>query len=191
MNNRVFSKIWILIVFIILIGSGVLVYQYLSVPEEQGEMSEEKTEEKIEEEKIGEEKIGEETTEEEKTEEEKTKEETDKQVKVEKFKLNFGQTKSIEAEGLKIKFVNVTEDFRCPADVQCITAGQVTIVINVIKDEQNLGDFSLTKGRNEYLAIDFNGYLMKLIVVDPYPKVEKEIELSDYVITLSIFNSVE
>ncbi len=172
MNNRAFSKIRILIVFIILIGSGVLVYQYLSVPEEKGEMSEEKT--------------GEETT-----GEEKTEEETAKQVKVEKFKLNFGQTKSIEAEGLKIKFVDVTEDSRCPAGAQCIMAGRVTVVINVIKDEQNLGDFSLTKGRNEYLAIDFNGYLMKLIAVDPYPKVEKEIELSDYVITLSIFNSAE
>ncbi len=167
MNNRAFSKIRILIVFIILIGSGVLVYQYLSVPEEKVGMSEETTEE------------------------ETTEEETAKQVKVEKFKLNFGQTKSIEAEGLKIKFVDVTEDSRCPAGAQCIMAGRVTVVINVIKDEQNLGDFSLTKGRNEYLAIDFNGYLMKLIAVDPYPKVEKEIELSDYVITLSIFNSAE
>jgi len=164
MNNRAFSKILILIVLIILIGGGLLVYQYLLVPKEKGEIPEETIEEEIV-----------------------------KQIEVERFKLNFGQIKSIEAEGLKIKFTNVTEDSRCPEDVQCFWEGQITIVVNIIKNEQNLGDFSLTsRSGHEDLAIkEFNGYSMKLLAVDPYPKSEEKIELSNYVITLSISKFVE
>jgi hypothetical protein len=39
--NRAFSKIWIPVIFIILIGAGFLIYQYLLVPGEKGEIPEE------------------------------------------------------------------------------------------------------------------------------------------------------
>lgn len=45
---------------------------------------------------------------------------------------------------LKIKFLNITEDSRCPSDVVCVWEGQATAVINIFKNDQNLGDFSLT-----------------------------------------------
>jgi hypothetical protein len=43
MNNQAFSKIWILIILIILIGGGILTYQYLLAPKEEIETPEEGT----------------------------------------------------------------------------------------------------------------------------------------------------
>jgi len=104
------------------------------------------------------------------------------------FQLKINQTAFIESENLKIKFWNVTEDSRCPSDVVCVWVGQATVVVNILKNEQNLGDFSLTSRLgNEDLAIKtFDGYSIKLVKVDPYPKSTSKIKLSDYVITLLV-----
>jgi hypothetical protein len=50
------------------------------------------------------------------------------------FRLSPGQTASLAAEGLKIKFESVTADSRCPQGVTCIWAGeakcQTTVTLN-------------------------------------------------------------
>ncbi len=105
------------------------------------------------------------------------------------FRLKINQTAFIESESLKIKFLDVIEDSRCPSDVICSWQGQVTIIVNIVKNEQNLGDFNLTNraGLYEDLAIkNFDGYSIKLVKVDPYPKTTIKIELSDFIITLLV-----
>lgn len=105
------------------------------------------------------------------------------------FQLKTNQIASIENENLKIEFLNITEDSRCPSDVICVWAGQVTAVINIFKNDQNLGDFSLTSqaGKHEDSAIKyFDEYSIKLIKVEPYPKSTQKIEISDYIVTLVV-----
>ena len=50
------------------------------------------------------------------------------------FQLKINQTGFIKSENIKIFFLNVTEDSRCPSDVECIWPGQVTILINILKN---------------------------------------------------------
>lgn len=55
MNNQLFSKIWIVVVFIILVGGGILAWQYLGTPNEEKITTPEKitlSEEKIVEKKV-------------------------------------------------------------------------------------------------------------------------------------------
>ena len=52
------------------------------------------------------------------------------------FKLVKGEVAYFKQEVIEIKFSNVTEDSRCPADVVCIWAGRVSVVVNVVKDTQ-------------------------------------------------------
>lgn len=108
------------------------------------------------------------------------------------FQLEANQIAFIEPEGLKIKFFNITEDSRCPSDVQCFWEGQITIVVNIEKDDSNLGDFNLTaRSGHEDLAIKtFDGYSIKLIKVDPYPKTTQKIRLSDYVVSLIVSKNI-
>src|SRR6185503_16034330 len=64
------------------------------------------------------------------------------------FKLAVNQMAYNEKEDIKVRFVNVTEDSRCPTDVQCIWAGQVSIMIEIARasDSHIFGNLSLTKG---------------------------------------------
>jgi len=105
------------------------------------------------------------------------------------FQLKINQTAAIKNENIKIKFLKITEDSRCPLNVQCIWVGQVTAIIEVFKNNQNLGQFNLTKqaGSDENLAIkNFDVYSIKLINVQPYPQAGQKIDVSNYTITLFV-----
>lgn len=104
------------------------------------------------------------------------------------FTLKINQTAVITTENLKIKFLNVTEDSRCPSDVQCVWSGQAKVQINIVNNDRNVGTFNLTKrtGYEELSILKIDGYSITLEQVDPYPISTKKIESNGYSITLKI-----
>ncbi len=106
----------------------------------------------------------------------------------EQFQLEIGQTAFIKSRDVRVKMLNVTEDSRCPADAVCIWEGQVTVLLNVMHNEEDLGNFDLTiRGGDKNLAIKtFDGYSIQLMKVDPYPFASQPTELTDYVATLQV-----
>ncbi len=105
------------------------------------------------------------------------------------FSLKVRQTAIVARENLRISFVKVSEDSRCPANAFCIWAGQAKVVLNVVKDGQNLGEVVLTKGAGDpALAVQkvADKYTIKLVDVQPYPVEPLQIQQSDYVITLIV-----
>jgi len=110
----------------------------------------------------------------------------------EQFSLNFEKTAIVSPVDIKVKFVKVTEDSRCPSDVVCIWAGQVSVLINVNDNGKDLGDIKLTLGANKDDAvIDIGEYYLKLIEVKPYPISTKRIEPSEYIATLVVSTSMD
>lgn len=107
------------------------------------------------------------------------------------FKLKINQTSSLESGSIQVKFLNVTADSRCPSDVKCVWEGEVRILVNIIKGNQDLGDFNLiTRSGDKDLSIQvFDGHSIKIVKVEPYPTSGKKIPLSDYVTTLVISKS--
>jgi len=105
-----------------------------------------------------------------------------------RFQLKIDQTAFIESENIRVTFLNVTEDSRCPSDVVCVWEGQVTILLNIMHNDQDLGDLALTiRGGDETLAAKtFDGYSVQLMQVEPYPKASEPTKLSDYVATLLV-----
>ena len=104
------------------------------------------------------------------------------------FQLKINQTASIESSNIKVKFLNVTGDSRCPSDVTCVWEGQIKIFVHIIKNNHDLGDFNLTsRGGQKNLALQsFDGYLIQILKVEPYPTSGKRILPSDYVSTFVI-----
>ena len=104
------------------------------------------------------------------------------------FQLKVQQTAIIQPEDIQIKFLNVTQDSRCPSDVNCVWEGLVTIVVNIKQNDQDLGNFKLTQrgGQENLAAQTFIGQKIELIEVSPYPKSTEPIQLSDYIATLVV-----
>lgn len=111
-------------------------------------------------------------------------------VLLNQFQLRINHTAS-ELNNIDVKFLNVTDDSRCPLDVTCIWQGKSTIIVNVMKNSQNVGNFSLTSGlgdTNATVQIS-DGYFLQLTKVEPYPTSGTKISLSDYVATFTLSQS--
>ena len=108
-------------------------------------------------------------------------------VVLSQFQLKPNQTAS-EQNNIDVKFLNVTDDSRCPSDVTCIWQGKSTITVNVVKSGQNIGNFSLTSGLGDNNATVqiLDGYFLHLTKIEPYPKSGTTISLSDYVATFEL-----
>ena len=105
------------------------------------------------------------------------------------FSLAVGQTAIIDSEQLTITLNAVTEDSRCPASVQCIQAGWVTVLVSVLKDGESLGDHELTLGavlENQSNEVSAVGVTIKILEVNPYPQEPGGIEQTDYLAILVV-----
>ena len=104
------------------------------------------------------------------------------------FNLGVNQTASIEPEGIGVTFVSVTEDSRCPSDVECIWAGRVSIAVEISSSSDD-SHLELTLGGGQSSAKTFGNYSIMLVNVQPYPVSTEEISPSDYVATLVVDSS--
>ncbi len=109
------------------------------------------------------------------------------------FNLGFNGEATLDQADLRLHFTDVTEDSRCPSDVVCIWAGQVSVLIEMRSLEGAAkASFLLTSiggsGGPDSIKIESGGksYEVKLQAVQPYPVSTKPIELTDYVITLMV-----
>lgn len=99
----------------------------------------------------------------------------------------MGQTASFEGEKIKIKFVEISEDSRCPSNVQCIWAGQVKAVFNIDYQENNSQKMDLIlsarpSGENSKVIGD---YTVELLNVEPHPN-GANIEKTEYTTNLKL-----
>jgi hypothetical protein len=107
------------------------------------------------------------------------------------FVLQINQSAEIKSEELKITFLNVTSDSRCPSDVTCIWQGQAGIELDVQKGEVE-STISLSIGGDSSPEESiFNAYLIQLVDVSPYPVSTKNIQSDEYTATINITKYVE
>ena len=104
--------------------------------------------------------------------------------------LKINQTAFVESENLKIKILNITEDSRCPSNVECFWEGQATVMIGIMKNNQSR-NFNLTsRAAHEDVAVKyFDEYYIRLIKIEPYPESTQRMMFSDYIITLIVGSS--
>jgi hypothetical protein len=102
------------------------------------------------------------------------------------FVLQINQSAEIKSEDIKITFLNVTSDSRCPSDVTCIWQGQAGIELDVQKGEvESTVSLSIGGDSSPEESI-FNSYLIQLVDLSPYPISTKNIQPEDYTATIKI-----
>ena len=104
-----------------------------------------------------------------------------KNVILDQFSLKVNQTAS-EPASINVKFLNVTGDSRCPSGVTCIWQGDVTAVVNMMKNNQDLGNFTLISGLGDKNATAqiAGGYFLQIVKVEPYPSNGTHMLISNY-----------
>jgi carboxymethylenebutenolidase len=101
----------------------------------------------------------------------------------EAFEVGVGSYAQVQ-NGVEITVLDI-EDSRCPADALCIWQGEAKVEINVRQDSEDLGDFVLSTLAPQANLI-FDDFIIRLVEVQPYPFSGKEINISDYIITLVV-----
>ncbi|CAI8024222.1 hypothetical protein GBAR_LOCUS14087 [Geodia barretti] len=87
------------------------------------------------------------------------------------FELHIGQEAVVGAEGLKITFVDVSEDSRCPAATNCVVSGLAKVRLDVIAGERPLGmhEFVLDQRTIGGTARGIGQYVFSMRELNPYP----------------------
>lgn len=99
------------------------------------------------------------------------------------FSLRAGRQAELKGARLKVRFVGVAEDSRCPTGVDCIWAGNARVSLVV----QRAGGPATTVELNtnvEPKAVSAEGYELALTSLSPYPQSGAKIDPKDYTATL-------
>lgn len=103
------------------------------------------------------------------------------------FAIKIGQQMKIEGEDLQVKFAAVSEDSRCPENVNCIWAGNAEVALDLIQGQcttlLKLNTHQNSPGTEEGKS---GRYRVKLVKLDPYPRSDRKIASGDYTATLLI-----
>jgi len=87
--------------------------------------------------------------------------------------------------GVKVKFLELIEDSRCPTGTNCIWAGNAKIKVQVSKPGHKAKTLRLNTGVNPQSVL-FGGYQIKLTGLTPEPRTNIRIRRDGYVATFTI-----
>ncbi len=100
------------------------------------------------------------------------------------MKLKPSEEKKVENSDVKIKFISVIEDSRCPEGANCIWAGNAKIKIEVScnnhKEEFEINTNVGAKGAA------FDGYAINLTDLSPVPKQGETTDKNSYIATFEV-----
>ena len=101
------------------------------------------------------------------------------------FTLPAGKTALISGEDLKMQFVEVAADSRCPAGVVCVWAGEAKCRMSITYRGSESGAVFTQPGSSTGTQDIFQKYKVSF-KLEPYPESGKQIAGSDYNLVMTI-----
>jgi uncharacterized repeat protein (TIGR01451 family) len=104
------------------------------------------------------------------------------------FRLKIGEAALVKSEKLRFRFLEVSEDSRCPLDVVCVWEGQATVVAGLTVEGKDPVEISLTlrAGHDQLATEEVGEYAVNLVGLDPYPISTRPTQPADYIATFLI-----
>lgn len=100
------------------------------------------------------------------------------------FTLAPGEIATVQDTSMRIQFVAVRGDSRCPADAICIWGGDAMVQIRV--SDGSISEYELHTGDQSLSAVTHRGFRIALVQVQPYPFSSRTIEPHDYRATFTV-----
>ena len=105
------------------------------------------------------------------------------------FKLRGGRAVTLEGGRLRVRFASVASDSRCPADANCVWAGNAEVLIEV-GAKSGKGKKTLRLNTNASPERPGEGrygrYTVKLVGLTPQPRAGRKIKAGEYTATLLV-----
>ena len=101
------------------------------------------------------------------------------------FDLKSGQEAHIQGTPLSVRFLNVSEDSRCPSDVVCVWAGNAVVRLAITSTQASSIDAALNTTLDPK-NVTYGGYTIRLIDLKPVPKSGTKIVDADYLATVEV-----
>ena len=102
----------------------------------------------------------------------------------EQFTLAPGESAAVQDTSLRVQFVRVSGDSRCPADAVCIQGGDAIVHVRAV--DTTSAAYELHTGDQARAAATHGGFRIELAQLQPYPFSSRTIAASEYRATLSI-----
>ena len=103
------------------------------------------------------------------------------------FKLNAGRQVTVKGTKLRIRFIAVENDSRCPRDVTCVWAGNAAVQLQLGTGRgSKTVTLNTSKSASFVSEIEYHGYKVKLVDLSPYPRSDRKIAPRDYTATLLV-----
>lgn len=100
------------------------------------------------------------------------------------FTLSVRQTAQIGA--LQIRFLGVPQDSRCPADVECVWAGNAKITLGASLKGNTPETIITINSYTEPREAIYEGFLIEFIELRPIPRSNRSINPAEYRVTLIV-----
>jgi hypothetical protein len=103
----------------------------------------------------------------------------------ERFTLAIGETATVDSPRVRLEFVEVSGDSRCPADVVCVQGGDAVVRIRATAGVSS-SMLELHTGDTSRSFAEFQGLRVDLNELQPYPFSSRPIAQDDYKATLTV-----
>src|SRR5688572_23420688 len=99
------------------------------------------------------------------------------------YVVGFGET--IRFATLSLEFTTLAEESRCPASVTCVWEGNARVLVTATRDRAT-AILELNTNPRFPVRATFQGYVIELRSVDPYPATPALPRAEDYTVTLFV-----
>lgn len=87
-------------------------------------------------------------------------------------------------DGFALRFDRISHDSRCPVDVVCVTAGDATAELSLLRPSERTLELGLHGTFGTPTLIEVEGYRVEAVDLAPAPHSERPIEPARYRLTL-------
>ena len=101
------------------------------------------------------------------------------------FELRAGASATLQ-DGLRVTFDGVRSDSRCPMDALCVWAGDAVVAVRLSHAAGSPAERELHTAERSGSETSYLAYVVKLVALAPYPRLDRQIRPDDYVATLTV-----